>query len=140
MRHTQVDTTDTETLTLVERYLREFDLMEQPLWLTTDRSTFERWLGRRVRASCGGAYVFLHENQRHAVLINLKRIDRTRPNALEIVVVEELIHMLDRVKGDFRRHAHHGHDRIARRVAAVTGVSSEDIRSCLIPVRRHLPR
>jgi ribosomal protein L37AE/L43A len=47
-----------------------------------------------------------------------------------------LIHMRDHLNGDRRRHSHHGHDRIAHRVAATTGASLEEIRSTLRPVRR----
>src|SRR5262249_8859899 len=64
------------------------------------------------------------------------RIDRARPRSLEIVVAEELIHMRDRLDGDLRRHAKHGYDRIAHRVAAITGASLEEIRNCLVPVER----
>ncbi|MDQ3043565.1 MAG: hypothetical protein M3R06_00225 [Chloroflexota bacterium] len=140
MANARLHTDDEETRALVECYLREFDLLEHELWLTTDRALFEWWLGRPVRASYGGAYIFLERPRRHAILINLIRINRARPQALEIVVVEELLHMLDFVQGDNRRHAHHGHDRIARRVAMVTGASMEDIRCCLIPARRRPPR
>jgi hypothetical protein len=68
-------------------------------------------------------------------LINLERIDREQARAVEIVVVEELIHLRDHLDGDHRRHAKHGSDRIARRVAELTGASLEEIRGCLLPVR-----
>jgi uncharacterized membrane protein len=47
-----------------------------------------------------------------------------------------LIHMRDHLDGDHRRHAKHGHDRIAHRVAQVTGTTLDDVRSALIPVQR----
>jgi predicted SprT family Zn-dependent metalloprotease len=89
-----------------------------------------------VRASIGGAYVYLPRAREHAILINLERIDLSQPRALEVVVAEELIHMRDHLDGDRRRHAKHGYDRIARRVAALTGASLQEIRSALLPVKR----
>ena len=45
--------------------------------------------------------------------------------------------MRDRLDGDLRRHAKHGHDRIAHRVSALTGATLEEIRASLLPpVRR----
>lgn len=127
---------DEETRRLVARYLARLDLPTVDLRVTTDRTTFARWLGRRVGSALGGAYAFLPRSGEHAVLINLPRIDRNQPRALEIVVAEELLHMRDRLDGDLRRHAKHGHDRIAYRVAALTGASLDEVRSCLLPVRR----
>lgn len=129
----QVDIRDAETLGWVEHYLRVLELPADRLRVTTSRATFEGWLGRRVGGGIGGAYVFLRRQKEHAILINLPRIDRTQPRAVEIVVAEELIHMLDHIAGDRRRHAKHGYDRIAQRVAAVTGATLDEIRSCLIP-------
>ena len=132
-----LDTDDAETVALVERYVARLGLGGEPLRVTTSRATFAGWLGRhRVDAALGGAYVFLPGRREHAVLINLERIARARPKALEIVVAEELLHMRDHLDGDRRRHAKHGHDRIARRVAALTGTTLEEVRSCLLPVRR----
>jgi predicted SprT family Zn-dependent metalloprotease len=105
------------------------------LAVTTDRAEFGRWLGRRVPSAYGGAYVYLRAHDTHAVLINLGRIDRRQPKAVEIVVAEELIHLRDFLDGDLRRHAKHGHDRIARRVAALTGASADEVRRPLLPVR-----
>jgi hypothetical protein len=127
---------DPETRCLLARYAELLGLPTHCLRVTSQRSTFESWLGRRVSASIGGAYVFLPARGEHAILVNLARIDRCRPRALEIVVAEELLHMRDFLDGDFRRHAKHGDDRIARRVAALTGASPEEVRSCLLPVRR----
>ncbi|MCC6792251.1 MAG: hypothetical protein IT336_11210 [Thermomicrobiales bacterium] len=117
----------------MERYLERFQLTEEPLAITTERSQFEEMLGRRVDAAIGGGYVFHPKRKQHLVLINLQRIDLTRPRALEIVVAEELLHMRDWIDGDRRRHAKHGYDRIAVRVSEVTGASMEEIRSCLLP-------
>jgi predicted SprT family Zn-dependent metalloprotease len=52
------------------------------------------------------------------------------------VVAEELIHMRDHLDGDRRRHAHHGHDRIAHRVADLVGVTLDEVRSALLPAAR----
>jgi predicted SprT family Zn-dependent metalloprotease len=127
---------DAETRRLLERYVGVFDLAGSPLAVTTERALFEGWLGRRVDAAIGGAYVFDRRRQRHAILINLRRIDRSKPKALEIVVAEELMHMRNWIDGDRRRHAKHGYDRIAHRVAALTGASLEEVRSCLLPRER----
>ena len=121
---------------LVETYVGRLSLPTDRLWVTTDRRLYGAWLGRRVPSPYGGAYVYLHREAAHAVLINLERIDVARPRAVELVVAEELIHMRDHLDGDHRRHAKHGYDRIARRVAELTGASLEDIRSTLLPVRR----
>lgn len=127
------DVDDLETLTHLSRYIELLGLPSDRLRVTTSRTTFERWLGRRVGGGIGGAYVYLPNQDEHAILINLPRIDRTKPRAVEIVVAEELIHMQDRLMGDRRRHSKHGYDRIALRVSEVTGASLDEIRSCLIP-------
>lgn len=129
----QLDVRDAETLRWVEHYLCILELPTDRLRVTTSRAAFEAWLGRRVGGGIGGAYVYLRRQKEHAILINLSRIDRSQPRAVEIVVAEELIHMQDHIAGDRRRHAKHGYDRIAQRVAAVTGATMEEIRSCLIP-------
>jgi predicted SprT family Zn-dependent metalloprotease len=121
---------------LVERYVDKLNLPVDTLWVTTDRDTYGRWLGRRLPASYGGAYVFLRRQRVHAVLVNLERIDTERSKAIEVVVAEELIHMRDHLDGDHRRHAKHGHDRIAHRVAQLTGATLDDVRSALLPVKR----
>ena len=120
---------------LMERYGALFYLLDQPLLITTSRRVFGRWLGRRIPSSYGGAYVFLSQSQEHAILINLERIDHRQPKSLEIVVAEELMHMRDWLDGDRRRHARHGHDRIAVRVAQVTGASMDELRTALVPVQ-----
>lgn len=117
-------------------YLDRLQLPSDHLLITVDKREFESWLGRRVSSSIGGAYIFLRKRNRHAVLINLPRIDLDQPKALEIVVCEELVHMRDWIDGDRRGHAKHGHDRIAWRVAELTGASIEEVRSPLLPVKR----
>jgi predicted SprT family Zn-dependent metalloprotease len=131
-----LDSVTSELEMLIELYVRQLELPSDCLRLTTHQSTFERWLGRRLGSSVGGAYAFLSRTGEHAVLVNLSRIDLSQTKALEIVVAEELIHMRDRLDGDLRRHAKHGYDRIARRVAELTDVTPEEIRSCLIPTQR----
>lgn len=131
-----LDVDDAETRGLVHRYVDRLGLPTDQLRVTTSRRTFAGWLGRRVDAAVGGAYALLPATAEHLILINLSRIDRSRPRALEIVVAEELIHMRDRLDGDRRRHAKHGHDRIAARVSSVTGATLDEVRHCLLPVRR----
>lgn len=125
-----------ETQAHLEHYLVRLALPRDRLFVTTDRSTFELWLGRRLRSSIGGAYWFNVKNDSHHVLINLPRIDMSQPRSLEVVVAEELIHMRDRLDGDLRRHARHGYDRIAVRVSELTGASLDEIRAALVPVKR----
>lgn len=122
-------------LDLMLKYGEIFDLLQHPLQFTTSRKVFGRWLGRRIPSSYGGAYVYLSHKSTHAILINLERIDHSRRKSLEIVVAEELMHMRDWLDGDRRRHAKHGHDRIALRVAHVTGATIEDVRNALVPVQ-----
>lgn len=132
-----LDVDDCETTHFVLQYVERLALPTDRLRVTTSRVTFARWLGRRrMPSSLGGAYAYLPGEGDHVVLINLSRIDRTQPKAVEIVVAEELVHMRDRLDGDVRRHAHHGHDRIAHRVAALTGASLDEIRTALLPSAR----
>jgi hypothetical protein len=131
-----IEECDPAVADLVVRVAERLSLPTVDLWITTSRPTYSRWIGRRIPASYGGAYCRLRKTGPHAVLINLVRIDLDRPFAIDIVVVEELIHMRDNLDGDHRRHAHHGHDRIADRVAAFVGVSLEDVQSALKPVPR----
>lgn len=128
-----LDVDDDETRRHVLRYIAELSLPTDTLMVTTTRATFEGWLGRRVGGGIGGAYVYLARRKHHAILINLPRIDRGRPRSLEIVVAEELVHMRDHLDGDLRRHAKHGHDRIAFKVSRLTGATMEEIRACLVP-------
>lgn len=129
-------TTDATVLALVHRYVAQLGLPSERLWLTTERGTYATWIGRRVPSAYGGAYCFIRRKSVHAILINLARIDRQKTFAVEVVVVEELVHMRDHIDGDRRRHARHGYDRIAMRVSQLTGVSMEDIRLALIPPKR----
>ena len=134
-----LDVTDPEAVALVHRYLAVLGLPRERLRVTTSKPVFELWLGRRISHSAGGAYAFLPGLGEHAILINLARIDRSRPKSLEVVVAEELIHFRDALDGDHRRHRKHGYDRIAHRVAVLTGASLDDVRSALLPaVRRPL--
>ena len=134
-----LDVDHPETIQLLRHYLTRLALPTDRLRVTTDRAVFTKWLGRRIDASIGGAYAFLKTSGEHAVLINIERIDLSRPKALEVVVAEELVHMRDRLDGDLRRHAKHGHDRIALRVAELTGASLDEVRGALLPpLRRRL--
>jgi hypothetical protein len=126
-----------ETRELLERYVALLGLPTDRLSVTTDRRVFESWLGRRLRSSIGGAYTFAPASGDHLILINLSRIDQSRPRSLEVVVAEEVLHMRDRLDGDLRRHAKHGHDRIAHRVSVLTGATLDEIREAVLPsVRR----
>jgi hypothetical protein len=134
--HMRVEDCDPEVVALIGRYANELSLSTHELWVTTSRSTYGKWIGRRVPASYGGAYCRLRRTGPHAILVNLDRIDLDQPSAVAVVVAEELIHMRDNLDGDYRRHAHHGHDRIAQRVAALVGVSLDEVRGALKPVQR----
>ncbi len=127
---------DEQTRLLLSQYLDHFQLSGHPLLATDDRSIFQEWLGRRVSAQLGGAYVHHSRLTSHLILVNLDRIDRSKPKSLEIVVAEETMHMRDWIDGDRRRHSKHGYDRIAYRVAETVGASIEEVRSCLLPVER----
>lgn len=132
----RVEECDDQVLGLAMEYVGRLQLPTDSLWITSSRETYATWLNRRIPSAYGGAYCFLRRQKAHAVLINLPRIDMSQPKALEIVVAEELIHMRDHLDGDTRRHAHHGHDRIAVRVAEMTGASLDEVRSALIPTQR----
>ncbi len=132
-----LDVDHDETMRLLQQYVARLALPTDRMRVTTSRATYARWLGRRsISSALGGAYAFLPRRGEHAILINLDRIDLSQPKALEIVVAEELVHMRDRLDGDARRHAKHGYDRIALRVATLTGASLDEVRSALLPVRR----
>jgi predicted SprT family Zn-dependent metalloprotease len=129
--------TDARVVKHAARYIDILDLPTEHLRITSDRAEYGSWLGRRISSAYGGAYCFMRREGIHAVLINLERIDISAERAIEIVVAEELIHMRDHLDGDLRRHAKHGYDRIAHRVADLTGATLDEIRSVLLPVRRH---
>lgn len=131
-----LDVDDEETLRFIAHYLVTLSLPTAELQITTSRTQFQQWLGRAVSGSIGGAYAYHPVKRTHLVLINLPRIDRSKSKSLEIVVAEELIHMRDRLDGDLRRHAKHGHDRIAHRVAALTGATLDEVRGCLVSQTR----
>jgi hypothetical protein len=131
-----LDQCDAQLTNLVHQYIELLGLPVDRLMLTTNRATYRSWIGRSVPSAYGGAYCWLGRTGQHAVLINLDRIDQAQPRAVEIVVAEELVHMRDRIDGDTRRHARHGYDRIAVRVANITGASLDEIRSALKPVSR----
>jgi predicted SprT family Zn-dependent metalloprotease len=129
------ETDDAEVIALTRRYLDLLDLHGHPLRLTTSKPIFEEWIGRKV-GSIGGGYIWIPRRRTHAILINRVRLRDDRPRAVELVVAEELIHMRDWIDGDRRRHSKHGYDRIADKVAALTGATHEEIRDCLIPIER----
>lgn len=131
-----LETTDASVISLVHQYVSRLELPSNHLWVTTSRSVYAGWIGRRVPSAYGGAYCYISGRGVHAVLINLARIDLDKPFAVEVVVAEELLHMRDHLDGDTRRHARHGYDRIAARVAALTGVSLEELRAALLPPHR----
>lgn len=131
---------DDRILPLVHHYLAKLNLPADDLWITDNRQTYNEWVGRRVGGSIGGAYVYHPGRRKHLVLINLRRIDLTLPKSLEIVVCEELLHMRHRLDGDRRRHARHGYDRIAVQVSELTGATMEEVRSCVIPIKRRPPK
>jgi predicted SprT family Zn-dependent metalloprotease len=135
----RMEACDRAVVELVRVYAARLSLPTECLWVTSDRGTYGGWLGRHIPSRYGGAYCFLRTDQSHRILINLERIDRSQPRAIEVVVAEELVHMRDHLDGDRRRHSHHGYDRIAHRVSALVGVPLEEVRSALLPlVRRPL--
>ena len=127
---------DPEVRAHLEVYAERLGLSLHNVLIATRRTEFEMWVERRIGANIGGAYVYIPLKQRHAILINLARINYANPRAVELVVAEELIHMRDHIDGDRRRHAKHGYDRIARRVADLTGTTLEEIRTCTLPAKR----
>lgn len=131
-----IDIRHEATKALVDQYIERLALPVDHLQVTTDRRIFSAWLGRPIRGTLGGAFVFLPRSRMHTILINLERIDLQKPKALEIVVAEELIHMRDWLDGDHRRHSRHGYDRIAHRVADLVGVTLEEVRGALLPSGR----
>ncbi len=131
---------DDRILPFLQRFIDRLQLPSDDLWITDNRQTYNAWVGRRVGGSIGGAYVFHPGRGKHLILINLRRIDLSKPKSLEIVVCEELLHMRHRIDGDRRRHAKHGHDRIAVQVSELTGASMDEVRTCVKPVKRRTPK
>lgn len=128
--------TDTEIVRWTHHYAAALGVQDEPLWVTASKATFETWIGRKVGSSLGGAYLYSRRRKRHLIFINRKRLNPDLERAAELVIAEELVHLRDHVIGDHRRHAKHGHDRIAHEVASITGATLEEIRSCLIPTRQ----
>src|SRR3954449_12120447 len=60
---------EAEVVRHVDHYAPQLGLARGDFLLTTDRREFEQWLGRRVSASIGGAYIFLTAPNQHAILI-----------------------------------------------------------------------
>lgn len=131
---------DDDTLRLLNSYADVLRLPTADLAVTCDRAVYARWLGRLVPSAYGGCHAFHHRLAQHCILINTARINLAKPRALDVVVAEELIHMRDWIDGDRRRHAHHGYDRIAHRVASLTGATLEEIRTALLPVKHRAPK
>ena len=76
------------------------NLERERLWVTTNRQALEVAIKRGLSSSIGGAYVFDRKRNAHLILVNLERIDRSKPRSVELVVVEELVHMRDWIDGD----------------------------------------
>lgn len=127
---------DDRVVDLVQVYLNKLSLPGDDLSITTDRALFGQWLQRTIPYRIGGAYSMHPRTRAHRVFVHLARLDPEVPFAIEVVVAEELIHMRDHLRGDFRRHSHHGHDRIAFEVERVTGYTPAEQRSIL--AERHV--
>ena len=110
------------------------------LAITQDRQEFMLWTGKRLNTMALGCYCYvslantcsrrivsLIDSRRHLIFIEPHMV----PQAIEVTVAHELIHLADRVKGTPRRHRHHGYDSIAVDEAAVTGYTLEDLRALL---------
>jgi predicted SprT family Zn-dependent metalloprotease len=131
-----IEECDPRVVDLVQRYLVTLDLPSDMLAITTSRTVFSRWLQRQVPFRIGGAYSMHPRTKAHRVFVHLERLDLSKPYALEVVVAEELIHMRDHIRGDFRRHSHHGFDRIALEVERVTGFTPAQQRGIFLPRTR----
>jgi ribosomal protein L37AE/L43A len=138
VRQVHIEDCDERVVELIRVYLMRHHLPSEDLAITTNRSVFSRWLGRTIPFRVGGAYSMHPITKAHRILVHLDRLDLSKPFALEVVVAEELIHMRDHLRGDFRRHAHHGHDRIAIEVERWTGITPEQQRSIFRPQRKRL--
>ncbi|MEJ7838606.1 MAG: hypothetical protein WKF81_07305 [Thermomicrobiales bacterium] len=125
----QIEDCDPRVIGLVESYLEKLGLPNEHLAVTSSRVVFSRWLGRSIPFRIGGAYSMHPKTKQNRVFVHLDRLDLAVPFAIEVVVAEELIHMRDHLRGDFRRHSHHGHDRIAWEVERISGFTPEQQRS-----------
>ncbi len=134
----QIEDCDPRVVALVQEYVDRLALPSENLSITTNRAVFASWLRRPVPFRIGGAYSMNPTTKAHRVFVHLERLDLTKPFALEVVVAEELIHMRDHLRGDFRRHSHHGFDRIAVEVERITGFTAEQQRSIFKPRPRRM--
>jgi ribosomal protein L37AE/L43A len=134
----QIEDCDERVIDLIHLYLKKFDLPSDNLSVTTSRRVFRQWLGRNVPFRIGGAYSMHPVTKAHRVFVHLDRLDLDKPYALEVVVAEELVHYRDHLRGDFRRHSHHGYDRIAVEVERWTGIPPAQQRQIFRPQRRRL--
>ena len=53
-----LDTDDALIAAFVTTYTARLMLPTENLWITTNRSNYNEWVGRRVGGSIGGAYVY----------------------------------------------------------------------------------
>jgi predicted SprT family Zn-dependent metalloprotease len=119
-------------------------LQEQSLLaMTQDRREFMHWTGKRLNLMVLGCYCYLPaprvqrrqsagqelrpSSHRHLIFIE----PEMQPQAIEVTVAHELIHLADRIHGTPRRHRHHGYDSIAADEAAITGYDIEQLRALL---------
>jgi ribosomal protein L37AE/L43A len=124
----QIVDCDPRVVDLVIEYVARLELPHEHLSITTSRTVFSDWIGRTMPFRIGGAYAMHPVTRQHLILVHLERLNLDKPWAIEVVVAEELIHMRDHLRGDYRRHSHHGHDRIAVEVARITGFTPEQQR------------
>jgi predicted SprT family Zn-dependent metalloprotease len=109
------------------------------LAITQNRQEYMRWTGKRLHSMILGCYCYIpspnSKNRvtgellphRHLIFIE----PTMQPQAIEVTIAHELIHLADRVAGAPRRHRHHGYDAIAADEAAITGYSLEELRALL---------
>ncbi|QBD80262.1 hypothetical protein EPA93_31505 [Ktedonosporobacter rubrisoli] len=126
----------------LHHYWQKLQLPEEELQLlaiTQDRQEFMSWTGKRLNILALGCYGYLpppvrrrrapvsKATHRHLIFIE----PDMQPQSIEVTIAHELIHLSDRVKGNPRRHRHHGYDSIAADEAAITGYSLEELRALL---------
>ncbi len=110
------------------------------LAITQNRNEYRQWTGKRLNPMALGCYCYIpalphtvrrvHEERyvhRHLIFIE----PAMQPQATEVTIAHELIHLADRVHGTPRRHRHHGYDSIATDEAAVTGYALQELRALL---------